>query len=288
MWSAINLSLIVLLLLIGQPIYGQTPLDSTYQWAEMEDSVKAISILPIKEPKGLLDSIIRQLIHDGELKPNLYKYEYNWTNYANTTREPIIVKAIMPAYSGLTVESTREKDSIYIKGLPYLTEGLYRQISFAIALGIEPPRIYDLAKNISYAENMSLYDAFKDLMRAYHIKVYSITDETGRGVYRVNFARKRLRHLMPQMKFEKVFNGNAYFDYKTLRLTQVKGESISALSPDNQIVLTLKKLRSVNPLCEYQIDFGEEDGKLYVKQIKQKWTKDKKISHIMETKRIMQ
>ena len=252
----------------------------------MEDSVKAISILPIKEPKGLLDSIIRQLIHDAELKPNLYKYEYNWTNYANTTREPIIVKAIMPAHSGLTIELTGEKDSIYIKGLPYLTEGLYRQISFAIAIGIEPPRIYLLAKDISYAENMSLYDAFKDLMRAYHIKVYSITDETGRGVYRVNFARKRLRHLMPQMKFETVFNGVAYFDYKTLRLTQVKGESISALSPDNQIILTLKKLRSVNPLCEYQIDFGEEDGKLYVKQIKQKWTKDKKISHIMETKRI--
>lgn len=268
--------------------YSQTPLDSTYQWAEMQDSVKAISILPIKEPKGLLDSIIRQLIHDSELKPNLYKYEYNWTNYANTTREPIIVKAIMPAHSGLTVELTGEKDSIYIKGLPYLTEGLYRQISFAIAIGIEPPRIYLLAKDISYAENMSLYDAFKDLMRAYHIKVYSITDETGRGVYRVNFARKRLRHLMPQMKFETVFNGVAYFDYKTLRLTQVKGESISALSPDNQIILTLKKLRSVNPLCEYQIDFGEEDGKLYVKQIKQKWTKDKKISHIQETKRIMQ
>lgn len=280
--------LTTILFLFGLFAYSQTPLDSTYQWAEMEDSVKAISILPIKEPKGLLDSIIRQLIHDGELKPNLYKYEYNWTNYANTTREPIIVKAIMPAHSGLTVELTGEKDSIYIKGLPYLTEGLYRQISFAIAIGIEPPRIYLLAKDISYAENMSLYDAFKDLMRAYHIKVYSITDETGRGVYRVNFARKRLRHLMPQMKFETVFNGVAYFDYKTLRLTQVKGESISALSPDNQIILTLKKLRSVNPLCEYQIDFGEEDGKLYVKQIKQKWTKDKKISHIMETKRIMQ
>lgn len=280
--------LTTVLFLFGLFAYGQTPLDSTYQWAEMEDSVKAISILPIKEPKGLLDSIIRQLIHDGELKPNLYKYEYNWTNYANTTREPIIVKAIMPAHSGLTIELTGEKDSIYIKGLPYLTEGLYRQISFAIAIGIEPPRIYQLAKDISYAENMSLYDAFKDLMRAYHIKVYSITDETGRGVYRVNFARKRLRHLMPQMKFETVFNGVAYFDYKTLRLTQVKGESISALSPDNQIIFTLKKLRSVNPLCEYQIDFGEEDGKLYVKQIKQKWTKDKKISHIMETKRIMQ
>lgn len=280
--------LTTVLFLFGLFAYSQTPLDSTYQWAEMEDSVKAISILPIKEPKGLLDSIIRQLIHDSELKPNLYKYEYNWTNYANTTREPIIVKAIMPAHSGLTVELTGEKDSIYIKGLPYLTEGLYRQISFAIAIGIEPPRIYLLAKDISYAENMSLYDAFKDLMRAYHIKVYSITDETGRGVYRVNFARKRLRHLMPQMKFETVFNGVAYFDYKTLRLTQVKGESISALSPDNQIILTLKKLRSVNPLCEYQIDFGEEDGKLYVKQIKQKWTKDKKISHIQETKRIMQ
>ncbi len=254
----------------------------------MEDSVKAISILPIKEPKGLLDSIIRQLIHDGELKPNLYKYEYNWTNYANTTREPIVVKAIMSAYSDLTIEGIEKTDSIYIKGLPYLTKELYAQIDFAIALGIEPPRIYQLAKDISYAENMSLYDAFKELMRAYHIKVYSITDETGRGVYRVNFARKRLRHLMPQMKFETVFNGVAYFDYKTLRLTQVKGESISALSPDNQIVLTLKKLRSVNPLCEYQIDFGEEDGKLYVKQIKQKWTKDKKISHIQETKRITQ
>ena len=125
--------LTTVLFLFGLFAYGQTPLDSTYQWAEMEDSVKAISILPIKEPKGLLDSIIRQLIHDGEVKPNLYKYEYNWTNYANTTREPIVVKAIMPAYSDLTIEGIEKTDSIYIKGLPYLTKELYAQIDFAIA-----------------------------------------------------------------------------------------------------------------------------------------------------------
>lgn len=266
--------LATVLFLFGLFAYGQTLSDSVNWQFEMEDSVSGISILPIKEPEELLDSIIRQVIHDYEQESKLYKYKQDWTCYALTTREPLIVKTIISAYSGLTIKSFGKRDSIYIRGLPYLTKDLYGQIEFVLEYRLNSNRIIKFVKQLSYEKKISLYDAFKSLMRAYRIKVYSITDETGRGVYRVNFACKRLRHIIPLCKYDNSrFAGDAYFDYNTLRLTQVKAEVVSTRSA---------------PRWQYQIDFGEEDGKLFVKRFQQKGIKDKKIITRCNIRRLMQ
>ena len=43
---------------------SQEPLDSAF-W-EMEDSISGMSIVPIKHPKELLDSIVEQVILDAQ------------------------------------------------------------------------------------------------------------------------------------------------------------------------------------------------------------------------------
>ena len=57
--------------------YSQEPLDSAF-W-EMEDSVSGMSIVPIKKPKALLDSIVEQIILDAQQKPVRCKYQTKYT-----------------------------------------------------------------------------------------------------------------------------------------------------------------------------------------------------------------
>ena len=100
-------------------------------------------------------------------------------------------------------------------------------------------------------------------MNAHYVKVYSISDEKGRGVYRVDFSPRKY----PKYGFNaSKYTGTAYFNKKTFRLIQVKADLISPSSFDI-MGRQDKKGRLCHSICRrFQCDFEEVGGVLVVKQ----------------------
>ena len=107
------------------------------------------------------------------------------------------------------------------------------------------------------------YQAFQEWMNAHYVKVYCISDEKGRGVYRVDFSPRKY----PKYGFNaSKYNGTAYFNKKTFRLIQVKADLISPSSFDI-MGRQDKKGRLCHSICRrFQCDFEEVGGVLVVKQ----------------------
>ena len=109
----------------------------------------------------------------------------------------------------------------------------------------------------------TIYQSFERLMSMHHIKVYSISDESGRGVYRVDFSpRKHIGYGFSGSKY----NGTAYFDRKSLRIKQIETDKIGPTSFDIWGRQDKKPLSHTH--CQhYQMDFEEVGNTLVVKQI---------------------
>ena len=107
--------LTTVLFLFGLFAYGQTPLDSTYQWSEMEDSMKAISIVHIEKPEELLDSIIEQVIHDYRQKPIACKY---LTTHASTKDAPshCFYQCILHTKANIQIKTTGVAEKFHYEG----------------------------------------------------------------------------------------------------------------------------------------------------------------------------
>ena len=93
--------------------------DSTFWDAEMEDSISAMAIKPIKEPKELLDSIIAQLIRDWERKPTVahwYRVENRTFPFPKHPTYPVVSSYFFPAESGIKLKTTGKPE--YFQWIP--------------------------------------------------------------------------------------------------------------------------------------------------------------------------
>ena len=110
--------------------------------------------------------------------------------------------------------------------------------------------------------------------------MYSISDESGRGVYRVDFSPKKYpKYGLNVSKY----NGSAYFDRNSLRLKQIKADQLSPSSWNIVLGKEDKKRWTHTSCVRYKHVFEEVSGTLVVKHIEKayclrKWLSDLKIS----------
>lgn len=256
---------------------SQEPIDSAF--AEMEDSISAIAIKPIKRPKKLLDSIIVQVILDSEQKPLVCKYRTAYTTGLYTS-SPNTSSCILHAIANIRIKSTGEGEEFRYEGSRRLTN-LYDTASVYSALKawLEADYMLGLVQKDS---ERSVFQGFKYLMSLHHIKVYSISDEKGRGVYRVDFSpRKNIGYGYCGFKY----NGTAYFD-RNFHIKQIETDKIVPSSFD---IMGRQAETLIHTICQhYRMDFEEVDGKPVVKQIEGTQSVDNQLSAKFIVKRLPQ
>lgn len=179
----------IFLLLGAVQALAQEPLDSAFLDAEIEDSISAMSIKPIKRPKKLLDSIIVQVILDPEQKPLVCKYRTACTTGLHTSGSNTS-SCILHAIANIRIKSTGKGEEFRYDGPRRLTN-LYDTASVYSALKSCLDGDYMLGLVQKCADETSVFQSFKYLMSLHHIKVYRISDEKGRGVYRVDFSPRK-------------------------------------------------------------------------------------------------
>jgi len=241
--------------------YSQEPLDSAFL-AEMEDSVSGMTIVPIKHPKELLDSIVEQIILDAQQKPIRCKYQTINTTNLHTSR-PTTSSCIHHAIANIKRKPLGEAEEFHYEGPPRLrnlrdTATIY----YALRDCLEGSLLANFQENNLF-NTVPEYQAFQEWMNAHYVKVYSISDEKGRGVYRVDFSPRKY----PKYGFNaSKYTGTAYFNKKTFRLIQVKADLISPSSFDI-MGRQDKRGRLCHSICRrFQCDFEEVGGVLVVKQ----------------------
>ena len=102
-------------------IYSQEPLDSAFL-AEKEDSISGMSIVPIKKPNALLDSIIVQVIRDSQQKPVRCKYQTMYTTDLHTS-SPATSRCILHTIANIKIKATGKGENFHYEG-PILPKNL--------------------------------------------------------------------------------------------------------------------------------------------------------------------
>ena len=236
--------------------------DSAKLMAEMEDSISGMSIVPIKKPKALLDSIIERIIIDAQQKPIRCKYKVMYTTGLHTS-SPTTSSCILHAIANTKRKSLGEAEEFRYEGPPALrnlrdTATIY----YALRDCLEGSLLVNFQENNLF-NTVPEYQAFQEWMNAHYVKVYSISDEKGRGVYRVDFSPRKY----PKYGFNaSKYTGTAYFNKKTFRLIQVKADLVTPSSFDIWGIQD-KKGRLCHSDCRrYQCDYEEVGGVLVAKQ----------------------
>ncbi len=262
--------LTLLFLLWTAQIYSQEPLDSAFL-AEKEDSISGMSIVPIKHPKALLDSIVEQVIRDSKQKPVRCKYQVADTAGLHLPAQNIS-RCVFHAKANLLIKAMGEAEEFYNDGTPRLRNLIdtARVYYFLKEFCLEGDYILRLVLKDS---ERTVYQAFNYLMSLHHIKVYNISDEKGRGVYRVDFSpRKHIGYGYCGSKY----NGTAYFD-KNFHIKQIETDKISPTSFDIMGRQDKRGLLSHTHCQHYRMDFDEVDGTTVVKQINSSTSVDNQI-----------
>ena len=252
----------ILFLLCAAQGFSQEPLDSA-SFAEMEDSISGMSIVPVKKPKELLDSIIEQVILDSQQKPIRCKYQVMQTSGLHTSR-PTTSSCIFYAVANIRIKSTGRGEKFRFDGprpLRNLNDTTYAYYDLRDMM--EGQYILWIVQTNAASEGVSVFQSFQKLMRMHYIKVYSISDEKGRGVYRVDFSpRKNIGYGFCARKY----NGTAYFD-RNFHIKQIETDKIVPSSYDITGRQDKDGLLSHITCQHYRMDFDEVNGTPVVKQI---------------------
>jgi len=224
----------ILLLLWAIQAFGQEIPDSSYWEAEMEGSVSAMAIKPIKNPKELLDSIITRFLYDMGQKPIAKKYKVENTFVVGSTPS-FKVKYILSAETGIEMKIVTGEDFSFegLSGKSYDASLIKKAIP--IYTGFFPSYVNAITHNMNLSNSTKIPRSMvlRNLIHQYYdMKVYSISDESGRGVYRIDYSPKRKRiTLENRIYYYELFTGTAYFDMHTLQLTQEKGKMLYDMQP---------------------------------------------------------
>ena len=216
----------IILLLVAVHGFVQEPLDSAFWDAEMEDSVSAMAIRPVEHPEELLDSIIAQLIRDWEHQPTVahwYRVENRTFPFPKHPTYPVVSSCIFPAGAGVQLKSLGKSECFSFEGPVKLSPQDSAGIIFGLDIISTHLPILDHVHHLSF-DNQSPKEVFKKLMSLYDVKVYSITDNSGRGVYRVSYTPNKKIKSYNWNFYSVMVTGSAYFDQKTLRLIHANGE----------------------------------------------------------------
>lgn len=240
---------------------GQVPWDFAYP-DEKEDSISSLSIKPVPKPEKLLKQIIQRMELDLQQKHKVRKYKVEATFWQEAL-VPFSFGCMLSAEAGVGLNKVKLED-LWYEG-PYELNGqdtLQLTAFLRQFATLSPIHAHKTYWEQSLAKSPLL--KYKDTKDNYNVSAYTISDETGRGVHRFQFAWKK-EH---DKEFRSIFHtgeisGTAYFDAPTLCLTQFKGEAFLPSSYDTRL--------------RYQIDYYEKSKTPILKQIKIVGTKDDMI-----------
>ena len=153
--------------------------DSAKLMAEMEDSISGMSIVPIKHPKELLDSIVEQVVLDLQQKRVRCKYQVMQTSGLHTSR-PTTSSCIIHAVANIQIHATGEGEEFRFDGprrLRNLRDTTYAYYDLKDLLA----ECYML-RLVQTDSERTVIQGLKYLISLHHIKVYSISDEKGRDM----------------------------------------------------------------------------------------------------------
>ena len=255
-----NIIFIIILLFADLSVSSQEFPDSAKLMVEMEDSISGMSIVPIKHPKELLDSIVEQVVLDLQQKRVRCKYQVMQTSGLQTSR-PTTSSCIIHAVANIQIHATGEGEEFRFDGprrLRNLRDTTYAYYDLKDCL-VE----YYILRMVQTDSERTVIQGLKYLISLHHIKVYSISDEKGRVVYRVDFSpRKHIGYGYCGSKF----NGTAYFD-KNFHIQQIETDKIGPTSYDIMGRQDKKGQLSHTHCRHYRMVFDEVDGTPVVKQI---------------------
>lgn len=265
-----NIIFIIILLFADLSVSSQEFPDSAKLMVEMEDSISGMSIVPIKHPKELLDSIVEQVVLDLQQKRVRCKYQVMQTSGLHTSR-PTTSSCIIHAVANIQIHATGEGEEFRFDGprrLRNLRDTTYAYYDLKDLLA----ECYML-RLVQTDSERTVIQGLKYLISLHHIKVYSISDEKGRVVYRVDFSpRKHIGYGYCGSKF----NGTAYFD-KNFHIQQIETDKIGPTSYD--IMGRQDKKPLSHTYCHhYRMDFEEIDGTTVVKKIESSSSVDNQIT----------
>ena len=207
--------------------------DSVFTNVEMEDSLSALAIKPVEQPEGLLKQCLNRIKADLKQKHSKRKYLIERQKY-NTVKFPFLTvstELIVENDNGITLggEHISEEWGELKAEAPYpLTVAEETNIRFLLPL-IKPSFSHVQRDERGYTYWSMQCPVYRDLVEFYDIKAYSISDDSGRGVYRIDLVLREIkttryeRNLAP--KDESI---RFYFDKNSLRLIQYIHDSYTA------------------------------------------------------------
>ena len=226
--------IIMLLLACLPPIVAQESSDSAFWDAEKEDTLGLLSIKPVKHPKKLLKQIFERFNEDLKETHMSRRYIVEGT-FRQSKFPPFSAKGIytVEGDNGLEIMGpsqnikTSKLELLHYEGPDSLTSqdsitliSLLRDL--LLASPVHRNHKYD---NGCYPVSPFVY--YEETNRWYDKKAYDIEYGSDNGVYRIQLVKKKNRYLWTEHDREHWlgdYKVTAYFDRRTLRITQFKGE----------------------------------------------------------------
>lgn len=257
------------LLLMAGSVVAQEPHELS-SLNEMEDSLSSFSVIPLKSAQAskVLRLVIRRYHKDQKKINEKYKYHVSAT-FRQDSLAPFTAKCVVSPYAGMDLfddisvftedfvydgqYDLNKVDSIYIRR--YLKH-------FARMSPTYVPMIYTLHRGNARPLGLNMKDLLYPLVdydmtqQYYNYSVFRIEDSAGRRVYRIVFSRnKKKKQYMYAGNVHNVgeVTGTAYFDGKTMRLTQFKGR---ARRPTDRYDINIR----------YRNDYEEKNDALVLKR----------------------
>lgn len=252
---------------------SQVSLDSTL-W-EKEDSMKILSITPVKNPKKLLKLVIERLHKDLQETHQARRYQIEAT-FRNNFRKPYSASCIYNAEgdNGLEITGNSYDDSdinapkmenFCYEG-PYklhLEDSISMRSKLLRLLLFSPAHQTNRYPCMYYPPSPFVY--YKESARWYIVNAYEIDYGSDRGAYRIILDKKTDRYVWRQGDRHHWFTKTkftAYFDRNTLRITQIRGDQsgdkTNYMSPSNGTDFSVR----------FQADYDEEEGMPVLKKIR--------------------
>lgn len=240
---------------------SQVPWDFAYS-DEKEDSISALAIKHIEKPEKLLKQIIQRLELDLQQKHKVRKYKVEATFWQEAL-VPFSFGCTLSAEAGVGLEKVKLEE-LWYEG-PYelnLQDTIQLKYFLRQFATLSPVHAHKAYYESSLAK--SPLHKYKETKSNYNISAYTISDETGRGIHRFNFAWKKGYSRDFDWEFHcGEISGTAYFDCNSLYLTQFKGEARLPSGYDTRL--------------RYQVDYYKKSKTPVVEQIKIAGTKDDMI-----------
>ena len=245
-----RLFITILILHLAVQTFAQVSLDSAF-WNEKVDSISSLSIKPVKHPRRLLKKVIERIILDSRQKRRTNKYAVEAT-IGEGSPTSFTVNCIFSAEAGFDLENARMEKFHYEGTLPLTRQDTVSIKSLLFERAMLSPvrghRTYFSWKGTK-SSNDIVKETIEGLEENNTVKAYSISSDSGKGVYRISFAPKKTRYSAKRT------TGTAFFDCNTFRMTQFKGETHQhTFGYDSRLV--------------YQIDYEKKGKAPVVKQIK--------------------